>query len=388
MKAARALLCLGALGCTHPVPVAPAAAHPPRARRNRAAAVRPVTYVTERTPAPAALAALGCPGLAWSRPEPPTPAAERVRALAFELGHACALMDDGRIRCAGENRAGELGPRPLGRTFRAGVDVDALGVTAGLSVSRRLTCARSDDGPVRCAGAADSIAADARGAWPVAALPAPATALSLGSARGCAVVAGALWCWRPGTPAARVATPDLGPLAGVDLDGLTGGCAWDTRGTVRCDDFARPIAVDDVHDLDAGPVHACARRADGTVRCWGDNARGQLGAESAATGAVVDPGLRCVTDLAVGHDHSCAALSDGSVWCWGDNTLGQRGDDSPAWRGAPGQVRGVMGARRVFAGPAVSCAALGDGGLVCWGARLWLPGDLPQRLDTPTPIVW
>ncbi len=348
-----------------------------------------MVYVTAREDPPAALGALGCPGLAFARPREPEAPEERVRSVAFELGHACVVMESGRVRCAGENRVGELGARGLGRTFRAGVELDVLGTVEGVSVARRLTCVRSAEGPVRCLGSADGIsAAPAPTPWPIAALPAPATALSLGQARGCALASGALWCWQPGSPAARVPTPDLGPLAGVDLDPIAGGCVWDTLGAARCDDFARSVPVDRVVHLDAGLVHACARRDDGTVRCWGDNTRGQLGADEAPAGQAVDPGLRCVTDLAVGHDHTCAALSEGSVWCWGDNALGQRGDDAPGWRGGPVQVRGVTGARRVFVGPGVSCAVLGDGALVCWGARLWLPGDLPERLLQPTRVVW
>jgi len=349
-----------------------------------------VRYDTAREDAPAALRALGCPDLAYAQPHDPLPATERVRSLSFELGHACVVMESGHVRCAGQNRLGALGPVGPGRTFRAGLEVDVLGTVDAVSVARRLTCTRSAEGPVRCLGSADGVTpASAPGPWTVAQLPAPATALSLGSARGCAVVAGALWCWQATSPAARVDTTALGPIVGVDLDAIRGGCAWDTRGAVRCDDFQRSVDVTDVVALDAGPVHACARRADGTVRCWGDNTRGQLGTEEAVPGdAPVDPGLACVTDLAVGPDHACAVRSEGSVWCWGDNSLGQRGDDGRGWRARPGQVRGLTGVRRVFAGPGVSCALRGDGSLACWGARLWLPGDLPERLGEPTPVTW
>nr|HMR08977.1 chromosome condensation regulator RCC1 [Polyangiaceae bacterium] len=81
-----------------------------------------------------------------------------------------------------------------------------------------------------------------------------------------------------------------------------------------------------VEQIALGGEHSCARMAGGTVRCWGQNAAGQLG-----DGTTDDklsptpiPGLS-VVEIALGGYHSCARLKDGSVYCWGENDHGQLG---------------------------------------------------------------
>ena len=88
----------------------------------------------------------------------------------------------------------------------------------------------------------------------------------------------------------------------------------------------------------AGDRFTCAILADGTVRCWGMNAAGQLGlgdtlargdagGEMGANLPAVDLGTgRTATAIAAGTRHACALLDEGSVKCWGaniDDALGQ-----------------------------------------------------------------
>ena len=78
----------------------------------------------------------------------------------------------------------------------------------------------------------------------------------------------------------------------------------------------------------AGARHFCARISDGTVRCWGDDARGQLGLDPAGgdadAGATVT-GLTGVTQISAAGTTTCARLEDQSVRCWGGNDHGQLG---------------------------------------------------------------
>ena len=64
------------------------------------------------------------------------------------------------------------------------------------------------------------------------------------------------------------------------------------------------------------------------MRCWGDNAAGQLGDGTATrhTSAVAVPGLGGATGLALGNTHSCALFADGTARCWGSNSSGELGD--------------------------------------------------------------
>jgi len=90
-------------------------------------------------------------------------------------------------------------------------------------------------------------------------------------------------------------------------------------------------------------LHCLAVNADGTVRAWGRNHRGQLGDGTTITRsrAVVVPGLSGVVMVAAGGAHSLALRNDGSVWAWGANHYAQLGDGTTASRLSPVRVAGL-----------------------------------------------
>ena len=115
-------------------------------------------------------------------------------------------------------------------------------------------------------------------------------------------------------------------LASVCLTGTAcGGAPANTRTTGDCV-RSRPRQL------------RCARLDDDTVKCWGDNASGQVGvgdseARSSPTNAVdLGTGLRAV-EIAAGLIHVCARLDSGIVKCWGDNDGRQLGIPDPLNRG-------------------------------------------------------
>lgn len=89
--------------------------------------------------------------------------------------------------------------------------------------------------------------------------------------------------------------------------------------------------------LAAGAHHTCALLSNDTVKCWGLNSRGQLGYGNtqnigdnelpSSVGPVSITGAPSVSvkTLVLGDYHSCALLSDSSLKCWGENALGQLG---------------------------------------------------------------
>lgn len=104
-----------------------------------------------------------------------------------------------------------------------------------------------------------------------------------------------------------------------------------------------PGLVDVAQVVTSGSDVTCTRHRDGTVRCWGSNEHGMIGAghdgdETCAglstsrpcrTRPTLVPGLTDVVDLAAGMFAVCAVRRDGSVWCWGDVDLLLPSEGSP-----------------------------------------------------------
>ncbi|CAM9419864.1 unnamed protein product, partial [Ectocarpus sp. 12 AP-2014] len=94
-----------------------------------------------------------------------------------------------------------------------------------------------------------------------------------------------------------------------------------------------------------GGGHSCSAFDDGTVKCWGANAVGQLGlghtnsrgttaAQMGDTLGVVNLGTDFFAlGVSCGLDHSCAWNNAGNVKCWGGNAYGQLGLEDTANRG-------------------------------------------------------
>ncbi|AKU98869.1 hypothetical protein AKJ09_05533 [Labilithrix luteola] len=151
-----------------------------------------------------------------------------------------------------------------------------------------------------------------------------------------------------------------------------------------------------VQQIVAGENHFCARMHDGAIRCWGDNAKGNLGVADAGIlvpdGGVSDggpdsgtgypiptvTGLADVTDISAGGQTTCALVSDGGVSCWGANDKAQLGLSTvPGDAGAatdtlahptPAPVPALTSpAKRVDVGIRSACALLESGETWCWG---------------------
>ena len=167
-----------------------------------------------------------------------------------------------------------------------------------------------------------------------------------------------------------------------------------------------------------GGSHICALLSDKTVRCWGSNSSGQLGAETPLTddagagggGASGGPysgkpvavaNLADVTQISVSGGSggtSCARVSDGSVMCWGSNTFGQLGmgaDRVIAEAGAQAVELGVDGGVAGLDGVDLDGAVgeLGPDGegssMFCWGGNSVLQlgrGYLPRQNGVAGPV--
>ncbi len=207
--------------------------------------------------------------------------------VADGMYHTCALLDDGSVKCWGDNGQGQLGlesDRPRGRIQNEMgerlpvVDLGPERKSVHLRAGANHTCALLDDGSVKCWGGNKY------------------GQLGLGDTR----------------PRGKL-PKDMGTeLAAVDLGS--------GRKAVR---------------IAAGHDHSCAVLDDGSVKCWGENYDGQLGLgdiwargdqpdEMGDRLPAVNLGRKAV-EVSAGAYYTCAVLDDGTVKCWGDNRFGQLG---------------------------------------------------------------
>jgi alpha-tubulin suppressor-like RCC1 family protein len=284
----------------------------------------------------------------------PPVASARARAIAAGEFHTCAVTRTGIVECWGSNRAGQLGDGTRADR-RIPVAVNALTGVASIAAGGSFTCARTSAGGVDCWGdnAHGQLGGGAgRSSTPVAVfgLSGGVTAISAGAAHACALTTGgAVRCW------------------GANEHGQLGDGTRSDRTT--------PVSVSDLSSgviaIAAGGSHTCAVTRSGAVKCWGDNAYGQLGDGTTITrtAPVAVSGLTSgMAAIVAGGQHTCALTRRGAVRCWGRNRFGQLGDGTTKTRTRPTALAALAhGVVSIAAGQSHSCALTGGGRTRCWG---------------------
>lgn len=199
------------------------------------------------------------------------------------------------------------------------------------------------------------------GSAPVSVITVTFTSIAAGGAHSCGLTtSGAAYCW---------GRNESGQL-GVPVPATT--CATDA-GTVACITQAVPVGGGRTFaQLAAGGAHTCGLTSDGTAYCWGNNATGQLG-DNTATQRVAP--VAVATDLKfaaldLGAAHTCGLTAAGIAHCWGSNTRGQLGDATTNNRLVPVPVGGGHTFQQIVAGGfniGHTCALAVDGAAYCWG---------------------
>jgi len=297
-----------------------------------------------------------------------------VTAISAGGGHTCVLLHGGTVQCWGGNEEGELGDGSAitctSTSSSIPVTVKGLtGVTA-ISAGSGHTCALLNSGSIQCWGgnkegqlgdgtsSSSSLPVAVKGLTNV-------TAISTGNAHTCALLSsGAVQCWGRNTNGQLGNGSHIGSSVPVPVPGLTGisaisaggehTCALLSSGTVQCwgwnifgllgsgvtaKSSSIPVAVAGLTGVTAislGGSHFCALINDGTARCWGRSADGELGgADSGRDDLVTVANLSNMTAISAGHKYTCALRSDGSIWCWGNNWFGQLGNGTKFGSRAP-----------------------------------------------------
>ncbi len=296
--------------------------------------------------------------------------ASGVASLSTGDIDTCVLSSEGGVKCWGDNTYGQLGD---GTTTQRSTAGDVTGLTTGVTavaVNGLYTCAIVAGGSVKCWGfnqngqlgnsttTASSTPVDVTG------LTGGVTAITLGYDHACALLSGGgVKCW------GNNATGQLG-------DGTT---------TNRSTPVTAAGLMSGVTAITAGNDHTCALVSGGGVKCWGNNTSGQLGDGNVTPSPrpVDVTGLTSgVTAIAAGNGHTCAILSGGGVKCWGNNATGQLGDGTMTQRTTPVSVAGpASGVTAITTGNGFTCAIISGGGAECWGNNA--SGQLGDGTTTP-----
>jgi len=301
-------------------------------------------------------------------------AGRTATAITAGGNHTCAVLDNGAVRCWGLGEFGQLGngaTASIGDNEQPG-DVapvnlgagrTATAVTAGLGHS----CAVLDNGDVRCWGiggngqlgyGATAAVLDPGPLAPVNLGPGrTARAITAGASHTCAVLDnGSVRCW---------GLNDIGQLGSGNTTSVGDNEAPGSVAPVDLGPGRTAIAIS------SGGEHTCAVLDNGAVRCWGSGLFGQLGNmslapvgdnESPSSIPAADLGAgRTATAVAAGIFHTCARLDDARVRCWGNGADGRLGLCSLADIGdneTPGSVAPVDVGAGGAACPTVAAPAL------------------------------
>ena len=283
-----------------------------------------------------------------------------AKAIAAGGNHSCAVTTAGAVKCWGDNASGQLGKG----------DIAGANAAIGDAVSEM-----GDFLPVVSLGTSRT-----------------AQQLALGSSHSCVLALNSssglkeARCW------------GANGYGQVGIGDNSGAKASIGDGAAEMGDSLQTVALGfEPIELASGEDHVCALSAAGEVKCWGRNHRGQLGIGSTsnslgpAASVALGTGVKAI-GIAAGAAHTCAVLDNGALKCWGENADGQLGRNSSA-QAAIGDAGSEMGdalsgidlgggaADKVFAGRAHTCAIFQDRTMKCWGANA--SGQLGHGSTTP-----
>ncbi|PKO19257.1 MAG: RCC1 repeat-containing protein [Chloroflexi bacterium HGW-Chloroflexi-10] len=297
-----------------------------------------------------------------------------IQALAAGNVSACALDENGVVKCWGSNYAGQIGNNDWNQVSNPTAVIGLDQPVQQIDVFEATVCALDENQAVKCWGlndlgqVGDGTNENALVPRDVIGLQSDVTFITTGRFHNCAVLQnGTAQCW------------------GNNQYGQLGDASYNHAN--------QPVTVADLSNISAvsaGSDHTCALLFDKTVKCWGGNGDGQLGDgtnDSSLTPVMVG-GLSNIKALASSLWDTCALTEGGAVKCWGSNHSGQLGNGSGAPSNVPVDVIGMSSGVTSISGGYDHFCAVKNEALYCWGANNQIQLGSGQTIDSSsTPLV-
>ncbi|PRQ05031.1 Regulator of chromosome condensation (RCC1) repeat protein [Enhygromyxa salina] len=331
--------------------------------------------------------------------------------ISIEPEFGCAVERTGSVFCWGRGPAAEMELRELPdqppsdpavygtRKWGPASRIELVHDARRISTASSRACAVVEDGRVRCWGA---VRWGSQHVYDVAGIT-DAVELEIGDGESCAMLAGGeLWCW--GAEEFGVPRPRLsGAVAMTVGDGLA--CGLTGQGDVVCwgqeikswhrydtqfkqGQFKQgqasggqpPTELDeqDFPDvLEVGRFRGaldlallgwntlCVLRGDGKTVCSTQDLLSLIREQDIGMREISD--ARGLAELATTRTHACARTVDGRAQCWGRNVYGQLGDGGSTTRESAAPVAGLDGVVELAVAEDLSCALTRDDRIACWG---------------------
>jgi alpha-tubulin suppressor-like RCC1 family protein len=303
------------------------------------------------------------------------PGLSSVTAVAAGEEHSLALQSNGTVLAWGDNQQGQLGD---GGTTNSSMPVLVSGLTGvkAIAAGSLFSLALLKNGTVMAWGDNEE-GQLGNGTQPDSDVPVPVTGLS-----GVTAIAGG------GQFALALLSNGTAMSWGDNESDQLG----DGQDVSVQSSSTTPVAVSGLTGavaLAAGSQFALARLSSGTVVGWGDNEFNELAQPNDFPGGISDSdvpvaisGLSGVTAITAGGLFALA-VSGGQVIAWGDNAFGQLGNASEASGPTLVTVSGLSGATAVAAGTESAVALLpGTAGPSAVAGK---PVSSPWRV-TPEPV--
>lgn len=314
--------------------------------------------------------------------------------------HNCVLLPSGKVRCWGSNIMGQLGTGDFASVTSMDSAKDlylgepALQVATGVGHS----CALLLSGGIKCWGNGFSGALGNGGRTtipdpryiPTLYIDEKITSISISASISCITTeSGKYKCWGSNENAAL----GYGYKNPGEID-------FDSRTSIS-ESPSLSFPGKPIKQIASSTNSTCGLTTTGEVKCWGINSVGELGLPSAATIHYPDSAGMPFLNLNLGgaipiqissrHLHTCIALNNGEGLCWGIASFGETGTTNGirVYDASLIPKLSVLPAKsisKVITGNINSCAIFSEGTMTCWGINSFLGIGFPSNyISFPLP---